>query len=178
MIYYIKHKFIISLYILHNWRIKSVKKILKWVMIVFVALILITMFTPDSDISTPSGNIPSDSGSTPQETPETPEVEAIKVSAEDLAKAYVDNEVKADKTYKDNIVEVTGEIKDIGVVFGKTYLVLSSGKDFSITDIQCYFSDQKEIDKIANLEKEQEITITGKVSGKSLNVSIKKCSIK
>lgn len=41
----------------------------------------------------------------------------IKITAIDLAKAYEENEVKADKDYKDKNVEVTGKIKGIGIIF-------------------------------------------------------------
>ena len=104
--------------------------------------------------------------------------EAIKVSAVDLAKAYEDNEVSADKSYKDKTVEVSGKISDIGVVVGQTYVVLSAEKDFAITNVQCFFKEQAEIDKVANLKKGDTCTIQGKVDGKSINVGVNGCTLK
>jgi outer membrane biosynthesis protein TonB len=109
---------------------------------------------------------------------EAEEKAIIKISAVDLAEAYEENEVKADKNYKSKTVEVKGKIKEIGVMFGQTFVVLSSGKDFSLTDIQCFFKDESEIDKIADLKKGDTITVTGVVDGKSMNVGINKCKIK
>lgn len=101
----------------------------------------------------------------------------ITVTAEVLAKAYVDNEIKANQDYKDKTAEITGNIKDIGEMLGQTYIILDSRVDFSITDIQCFFSDKAEISKIANLKKGDIIKIIGKIDGKSLNVSVNDCYI-
>lgn len=104
--------------------------------------------------------------------------EVLKVSAVDLASAYEENEVKADKDFKGKTIETSGIINNIGVTFGETYIVLSSGKDFSITDVQCFFNDKSEIDKIVNLKKGDTVTIIGVVDGKSLNVGVNKCKFK
>lgn len=58
--------------------------------------------------------------------------DVIAISAENPSE---ENEVRADKNYKGKIIKVTGSI---GVSFNQTYVVLSSGKDFSITYIQCF----------------------------------------
>lgn len=103
---------------------------------------------------------------------------AITVSAADLAKAYEDNEVNADKSYKDKNAVITGIVSDIGVSMGMTYVVLDSGVDFSITNIQCFFKEQAEIDKVANLNKGDTVTIQGKIDGKSMNVGVNDCVLK
>lgn len=105
-------------------------------------------------------------------------VEVIKVSAVDLAKAYEENEVKADKSYKDKAAEINGKVSDIGVALGQTYIVLSAEKDFAITNVQCFFKEQAEIDKVSNLKKGDTVTIQGKIDGKSMNVGVNDCIIK
>jgi hypothetical protein len=102
----------------------------------------------------------------------------LKVSAVDLAKAYEGNEVKADKTYKDKTIETSGKIDDIGVMLGQTYVILSSEVDFSLTSVQCFFDDKTPIDKIADLNKGDTVTIQGVVDGKSMNVSVNDCLLK
>ncbi|OCB00382.1 OB-fold protein [Clostridium beijerinckii] len=104
--------------------------------------------------------------------------EVVKVSAVDLAKAYEDNEVSADKSYKDKTAEINGKVSDIGVVGGQTYIVLSSEKDMSVTDVQCFFDEQSEIDKVSNLKKGDTVTVQGKIDGKSMNVGVNNCKIK
>ena len=107
-----------------------------------------------------------------------PVVEAIKVSAVDLAATYEANEVKADQTYKGKLADITGTVDSVGVALGSTYVVLSSGKEFSITNVQCFFKDQAEITKVAELKKGDKVTIQGVVDGKSMNVGVNQCVLK
>lgn len=109
---------------------------------------------------------------------EAKKVEVITVSAADLAKAYEENEVNADKAYKDKTVLTSGKIKDIGVVAGQTYIVLSAEKDFAITNVQCFFKEKSEIDKIAKLKKGDTGKVQGVVDGKSMNVAVNNCVFK
>jgi RecJ-like exonuclease len=95
-----------------------------------------------------------------------------------LAKAYEDNEVKADKTYKDKTVLVTGKVTEIGVTLGQTYVVLSSGDEFSLTGIQCFFEEASEIDKLSNLKDGDTVKIQGVVNGKSIYVGVNDCILK
>lgn len=115
---------------------------------------------------------------TAKSTPVEKKVAVLKVSAVVLAKAYEENEVKADKDYKGKTIETTGEIDDIGVMLGETFIILSAGKDFAITNVQCFFDEKTEIDKIASLKKGDTVTIQGVVDGKSINVGVKKSTLK
>lgn len=113
---------------------------------------------------------------TQETTQQKPEYE-IEVSAKDLSKAFNDNEIKANQDYKGKIAKITGQIKDIGETFGQTYIVLSN-EDESLSnfvDIQCFFKEKDEINKIAQKNKGDKVTIIGKIDGKSLNVSVQNC---
>ncbi|SHJ38701.1 tRNA_anti-like [Clostridium cavendishii DSM 21758] len=102
----------------------------------------------------------------------------IKINSSDLAKAYDENEVKADKDYKGKSASITGNVEDISVVLGITHVRLSSYKDLAITHVNCSFEDKAEVDKVSGLKKGDTITIEGKIDGKSIDVDIKKCIIK
>ncbi|HBC96012.1 MAG TPA: hypothetical protein DC034_04330 [Clostridium sp.] len=116
--------------------------------------------------------------STQTKKTEEKKVEAINVSAVDLADAYENNEVNADKVYKGKTILTNGTIKNIGVINGQTFIVLSSGKDIAVTDIQCFFKEKSEIDKIANFKKGDTVKIQGVVDGKSMNVGVNNCVLK
>lgn len=105
-------------------------------------------------------------------------VPEIMLSAPELVNAYENNEVKADKEYGGKVVEISGEIRDISIMLGKTFVILSSGQDFSLSDVQCFFDDEAEISKIENLSKGQQLTVIGTVDGKSINIGINDCIIK
>lgn len=115
--------------------------------------------------------------STSSETVQEKQVEAT-VSAVDLATAYEENEVKADKDYKGKLAEITGSVESIDVMAGQTFIVLSAGKDFAITQTQCFFKNQEDIDKIAELKKGDTVTLTGIIDGKSINVGVNDCKLK
>lgn len=144
----------------------------RWWFILIVIILLLGF------LASKLGNEKKDSASAPAQATETkkqdePKAEpALDISAADLAKAYEDNEVNADKQYKDKMVNVTGKIVDISVVLGNTAVTLSDGKDFSLNLVHCSFKDQAEIDKVAKLKKGETITINGKVEGKSVSVVI------
>jgi lysyl-tRNA synthetase class II len=113
---------------------------------------------------------------TQETTQQKPEYE-IEVLAKDLSKAFNDNEIKANNDYKGKLAKITGQIKDIGEMFGQTYIVLSN-EDESLSnfvDIQCFFKEKDEINKIAQKNKGDKVTIIGKIDGKSLNVSVQNC---
>ncbi|RCX20846.1 putative nucleic acid binding protein [Anaerobacterium chartisolvens] len=165
-----------------------------WVIIVVVAIGVIANLGGNKDkdmaASNPTGRV---QGSTNQET-STPPTEGDKekqqpeqkpeqtidvtVTAEELAKAYDDNEVKGNQLYKNKLAEITGKIDSIGEVLGQTYIVLSAEEDFAVTQVQCNFKDKDEIAKIAEMSKGDEVTVVGTIDGKSLNVSVNKCKFK
>lgn len=129
----------------------------------------------DSNDSSPSEdpNVATDNeAETIEDNPE------IVISAVELASQYEANEVKANQDYKDKLAEIEGEVKSIGESMGQTYVILSSEKDFAITDIQCFFKDEAEINKIVDLNKGDRVNLIGKIDGMSLNVSVKNCELK
>lgn len=109
--------------------------------------------------------------------PAEKKVEVLKVTTTVLGKAYDDNEVKADTVYKDKLIETSGKITDIAVVLGNTTLTLATGADFDL-GITCSFSEQVDIDKIAELNKGDKVTVQGVCDGKSFGVSITDCVLK
>lgn len=150
------------------------------VIAIFVILGVIGSIGGNKNTATTSTNDSSTTASKENATEEstTKKEESITVSAADLAKAYEDNEVNADKSYKGKNAIITGTIRDIGVSLGQTYIVLDSEVEFSITDIQCFFKDQTEIDKVAQLSKGSTVTVEGKIDGKSINVGVNNCKLK
>lgn len=98
------------------------------------------------------------------------------ISAAKLVLEYENNEVAAQQKYENKIVQINGVIEDIGLdIMDKSYIVLSSGKEMSITGVQCYFHNK---DAVAKLSKGQIVTVQGKVEGKMGNVLVKQCVFK
>lgn len=155
-----------------NWFARH--KIITGFLIFILFIFVVGWFGEEPTTSSTSNKSNGSSNITATENP-TPS--PIVLSAVDLVQEYDDNEVKADTKYKGKLVEVSGTVKDIGVVFGSTYVTLSSGEEFSISDVQCFFESESEIEKVSELQKEESVTLRGTVDGKSMNVGVNDCVI-
>ena len=131
------------------------------------------------DSDTPSPSEPETQSTTvPTEKPTTAPTEEpiIEITPSELYNAYEENEVAADNEYKGKKVRITGTIEDIGKdILDDVYITINAG-DYD--EIQCYFEDQKQIDKVATLKSGEEVTIVGECSGLSiLNVVLQNCEL-
>tara|TARA_B110000977_G_C10894641_1_gene422802 strand:+ start:24 stop:569 length:546 start_codon:yes stop_codon:yes gene_type:complete len=105
------------------------------------------------------------SNSSPRE-----KVEILEVTPSSLFSAYENNEIKADNTYKNRYVKMTGRIDDIGKdLFDNIYVTFSASDFFGI---QVYFNDE-DADAVSGLNKGSTITVVCKVEGLMGNVMCK-----
>jgi len=150
-----------------------------WVIIVIVVIYAIGSSGGTDSTTTSSGNQAAQSvqASTPTPTP-TEVVPDITITAKKLAADYKANEIRANQDYEGKLADITGVVNNIGETLGQTYVVLSSGEDFSFTDVQCFFSSASEIEKVANLNKGDKVTIRGVIKGLSFNVEVNKCVLR
>lgn len=133
--------------------------------------------TETSSVATTSKEDTKDTTKQEEKAQEEVQEEAIAVSAYELYKQYDANEVKADRAYKDKVLEITGEVTDIGVSLNQTYVCLSTG-EYSMFSVQCFFKEDSEIDKVSNLNNGDTVTITGTCDGMSLNIGVNDCKLK
>ena len=103
----------------------------------------------------------------------------LNISATELINAYKENEVKADKMYKDKIVEVNGIVDAIDSgIDDKAIVRLSDGDEFSFDNVQCCIDDENQ-DKACELKKGDNVKIIGKADGEIAGTPfIKDCKIK
>ncbi len=117
----------------------------------------------------PSAQNSSTTKTTASSSPEAPA--AIKVTAAELMQAYSDNKVKADDTYKDKTVEVSGVVSEVGKdIMNSPYVALKTKE--MIYTVQVYFTDE-ENKKLGDLKKGQSIKAIGKCTGALGNVMVK-----
>ncbi len=91
---------------------------------------------------------------------EVESADAIKISASDLSKEYNTNVVKADATYKDKVVEVTGKVKLVSKERpGRITVEIGT-----VDTIDCDFGSATQSD-LVGIEVGQAVTIRGKVKG-------------
>ncbi|ORF02335.1 hypothetical protein BGI15_00390 [Snodgrassella alvi] len=81
----------------------------------------------------------------------------IKVTPDELMKAYKANEVAANKKYKDKKLSINGKIESIEAGLGdEPYLTLKAGGEFELAMPQAHLANS-ESDKAAELKKGQQI---------------------
>lgn len=101
----------------------------------------------------------------------------VTVAATVLCSEYQENEIAADLKYNGKVLLVTGTIEDIGKdLLDSIYVSLTDGEEFSLTGVQCFFSDSQ-ASVAANLKKGQKISIKGKCDGLMGNVMLKGCTV-
>ena len=94
-------------------------------------------------------------------------VEIMQVNPSSLFRAYESNEIKADNTYKNQYVKMTGRIDDIGKdIMDNMYVTIKAGGFFGI---QVFFNDE-DAGRVSNLSKGSSITVVCKVTGLMMNV--------
>ncbi len=118
-----------------------------------------------------------------EEETEVSDEEAIEqaypfVSADQLIAVFSENEVKANNMFKGQIIDVEGEVSEISVVFGQTYVTLKSSDQWEFMQVQCFIPDDADMSIIEQLSPGNIVIARGEVEGKSLNVEMKNCEIK
>lgn len=107
---------------------------------------------------------------------ESAEIEKRKnqtVTASEITQDYIDNEVRADDTYKGKTFYVEGTVSDIKKdIMGDIYVTLSGSEIFR--EVQCYF-DNSSI--ASSIEKGMRVTFLGKCDGLMMNVLMKDCKL-
>lgn len=147
---------------------KKQGSVLKWIGIIFVALIVIGAVsggsnekstTSNSDVKS---NVEEDSkqeaGTEPEEEIKS-EIEYISVTANELSDALSNNAMKAQSDYKDKYLEITGKLGNIDS--NGRYIAINSDKDFDLTNIQCYIKSDEQKEVIINKTKGDTITVKG-----------------
>lgn len=154
----------------------------KWVIAVIVVLLIFSALAGGGEkpASSSEENAPVAENSTTTEpnkteTEETAPVEIMEISPADLLSSYEANEVKGDVLYDGKTMRLSGTVGSIGKDVLEEVYITFAGEEFAITSVQCYFSDEAQIEKVMELQEGDTITLVGVCDGKFGNVLIKDC---
>ena len=100
-----------------------------------------------------------------------------KVTAKQLIKEFEDNEVKANKKYKDKKIKITGEVATIGQNSSDTYIHLTSGKILGLTNITCNLKNTED-GKAEKLNKGDNVAVVGIVKEMIWNITVNDCELR
>lgn len=173
------------------------KKMPKWLIPVIIVLVVLCVivggnkentdvptdnsaddFTANSTVSEPTDSTVPETKAPVVIGKDAPTIDYEFVDIMTLLDEYQTNEVAADQKYKDKFVKVSGKVKDIGKdILNNIYVCVNDGTDLTWEYAQCYFSDQSEVDKVANIAVGDTITLYGKVGNFNLTLTIDRCVI-
>ena len=144
------------------------KKFIKWFAIVFAAFILLGAIfgsgegtkntTTENNNTATSGQ--EASAEAPQPADQPAAEQAIKISANEVLKAYKENEVGANMKYKGKKLDIAATVSSIEAGFGdKPYLVLKAGGEMDMFNQPQAHLAKSEFEKAADLKKGQKIEL-------------------
>ena len=151
------------------------KKVLKWIGVVFVGLILfVSCGTPDEEETAQVDNEETTEGvveeTSDEEVSVEEEEELLVIDAFELVEEYDANEARANNEYKDKRVKITGIVHSVLDRNGRPIVKLKGEEDFAVTDVEVDFgkkADEEHV-KAFELDEGDEVTFIGTNKGISL----------
>ena len=94
---------------------------------------------------------------------EKPTIHYQSVTVKQLFDELEANALRAEKTYQDAYVAVTGKLSTIDSD-GSYITIIASNDEWGLEWIQCYITDDSQMDKIINFNKGDKITVYGQIT--------------
>jgi len=130
----------------------------KWWFIIFAAIIVIAVIS-----SSGGNNNTSNSDDSVTKQSDKKEIEYTEYSVAQMISDLEENALKAENTYKNKYVKITGELTNIDS--GGKYISLYADNDsFSLHSVQCYIKSDEQKNAVMNMSIGDTITVKGKVT--------------
>lgn len=148
---------------------------LKWIIIVILVLGVIGAATggkddndskqASNDANTTQTNKDNNEESILKEEKEEskPEIEYTTYTVTQMMDDLETNALKAESTYKDQYVEITGRLGTIDSN-GKYITLYSEEDEFAIIGVQCYIKNEEQKEKVMEMSTDDIITLKGKIT--------------
>ena len=143
------------------------KRIWFILLIVIVLVVIVAEIGKNNTDPSKTNNSNLESSNSEQQSQETTKENTItytKVDAAKMIEELDDNALKAEKTYKDQYVEVTGSVYNIDSS-GKYISIRGTDGKVTFTGITCYLKTEDHKNTVMELSKGQTVVVKGKVTG-------------
>lgn len=127
-----------------------------WVLIVIILLAVIGAMGGSSD--TNASNHSTNNINTP--TTQEP-ISYTSVSVIEMMDALDTNALKAEKTYNEQYLEITGRL---GVIDSDGFYISLFGGDFDFIGVQCYIKNDEQLDFVMNMIEDDTYTVRVKIT--------------
>jgi len=157
---------------------KNKKPIYKrgWFVALCVIVVIAAVSSTGGGESTPAGSSSGDvSGSVSEVAPVEQEIVYTTCSVDEMVDMLNSNAMKAENTYNDQYVEVTGRLSNIDSD-GKYISIYPIKNQWAFTGVQCYIKNDVQKQQVMELSIDDKVTVKGKVIsvgeilGYSLNI--------
>lgn len=138
------------------------KKTWIWVVVGIIAIfVLIGSSGGDEETKNTSENVVKENIEV--EETEPIQVEYIKYDVDEMVNVLSENALKAEKTFQDQYVEVTGILRNIDSD-GKYISLDPINEEFSLYGVQCYIQNEEQINQVLEMKIDDTITVKGKIT--------------
>lgn len=135
------------------------KKILKWVAIIFVVLIVIGLIFGKDDKKVTSTTPENTTTTQSAEMPQAEVIPPLEITSDEILKAYKTNEIAANKRFKGQTLLVTGKIESIEADFSDDpVIVFKTADQYEFLKPRASLTKEEQ-DKAADLSKGQNIKL-------------------
>ncbi len=138
---------------------------LKWIIIAVVAIMIISAASGGEDepkkVDNNPASVSTEVASTETEAVETVEYQAVELS--DMIATLKANALKAEKTYQDMYVEVTGYLSNVDSD-GDYISITATNDEWDFDSVQCYITNEEQIDVVLEKEVGDKVTIQGQIT--------------
>lgn len=151
------------------------------IVLMFFAAVLVDVIDDESDTNTTPNVSPPTQNSTQPTQDSTPPIQDTtpsniiykEVTTDMLVDELKENALRADASYNDEHIKLTGKLYSIDSS-GKYFNLEPMNDPWSFTSITCYVTDDSQLDQIIQMNKGDIITISGQVTlvGEVLGYSI------
>ena len=132
--------------------------IIKWIIIGIIAIAIIGSVVGGSDDETKKNNPSTGAGKKEEQS-----IEYTACTVSEMMKTLEENALKAETTYQDKYVAVTGRLSTIDSD-GKYISILPTEDDWAIIGVQCYIQTDEQKSQVAELSKGDVLTVKGKIT--------------
>lgn len=105
----------------------------------------------------------------------TPEP-ATKTTVEELLRAYNENEIRADRMYKGELLAVTGTVESVNHVLGGPYIVLVDPDGKQAGGLHCNFP-RGQAERLLHIHKGEKVELVCTGAGKMFHVILDACKL-
>lgn len=137
--------------------------IIKWIVIAFVALILIGSISGgEDDEKTTSDKATNQVNTDENNETEVVEIEYQKYNVAEMINTLNENALKAEKEFQDQYVEITGRL---GVIDsdGNYITLYPSNDEWAIIGVQCFIQNEEQLNKVLEMKVGDTVVLRGKI---------------